>query len=298
MTTDLLNVGDPPAATPPNPAANGAGGAPSVTPPPAANGTANQNVTFDWGKIKETLPGELRDDPNLGTITNVEGLVKSYIHAQKHIGANKLVIPDKHATPDDWKEVFKKLGNPEKLTDYKMNLGKDVELDEEIVTKLTKVAHEKGILPWQLEEVLKNFVEIGDKMHSDSTDKVMAQKQKEVDALKKEWGQHFDVEVRRANAAFKFLIPDPTERQQIIDLEIGTNPVMLKMLAKVSKLMKEDDFLGQGNAEFSGYTKEAALQRAKDIQGDATHPYRNASHPNHKFAKDEVANLYKIAFPE
>ena len=63
-------------------------------------------------------------------------------------------------------------------------------------------------------------------------------------------------------------------------------------------MLNEDVFIGQGQGALGGLTPAAALEKARTIQGDMKHPYRDTTHPNHQAAKKEVANLYAIAFPE
>ena len=36
----------------------------------------------------------------------MEDLLKSYKHAQSLVGADKIPVPNKHATDEDWNEVF------------------------------------------------------------------------------------------------------------------------------------------------------------------------------------------------
>ena len=263
----------------------GGGGA-----PPAA-------APVDWAAIKSGLPAELAADPALGPITNVEGLVKSYIHAQKSFGKDKIVVPDKHATPEDWKGVFNKLGVPEKIDDYKMNL-EGIEVNEDVLGKVKAVAHSKGVLPWQLEAVVKEFGGVAQQMHEAQQAEEQAKIDADINALKQSWGAEFDNQVKRANAAMRHLLPDAKDQQALIDAGFGTNPAMLRLLAGASKLLNEDAFIGQGEGKLAGITPEEALQKARAMQGDPNHPYRNPTHPNHLAAKKEVANLYAIAFPE
>ena len=72
----------------------------------------------------------------------------------------------------------------------------------------------------------------------------------------------------------------------------------MRLLANASKLMSEDTFIGQGEGKLTGVTPQAALEKAKAIQADMNHPYRNPNHPNHRAAKKEVSDLYQLAFPE
>ena len=67
------------------------------------------DAQVDW---RESLPEDLKSDPSLLTVKDVPGLAKSYIHAQKMIGADKLAIPGKNASEEEWSAVYEKLGKP------------------------------------------------------------------------------------------------------------------------------------------------------------------------------------------
>ena len=45
------------------------------------------------------------------------------------VGADKIPVPNKHSTEEDWNEVFKKLGDPNNPEDYKYDF-KDQEMDQ------------------------------------------------------------------------------------------------------------------------------------------------------------------------
>lgn len=278
-TTDLLT---------PNPTPDDQ----NPTPPPSP-----KTPPVEWGSLRDSLPDDLKNDPTLGSITSLEGLTKSYIHAQRAIGKERIPVPDKHATPDDWKGVFHKLGVPEKLDDYKLNL-EGMEIDEAILKKVSQVAHEKGILPWQLESVIKGFNEIATEMSTQQANDYKAKHEEAISSLKKEWGAEFDNQVKRANVAMRHLLPDAKDQQALVDAGLGSNPALLKALAKASLMMKEDEFVSHGEGRLAGVTPAAALEKARAIQSDMSHPYRNPEHPNHKAAQDEVKKLYQIAYPE
>lgn len=280
--------GAPPAGNPP-PAGN--------TPPPAAAPAGND----EWAKMLGTLPDELKSDSSLSTIKDFQGLVKSYVSAQKMVGG-KINLPDpKHATEADYIAVLKKMGVPEKLEEYNFKLpegAKAEELNPEIMNKLKAAAHASGVLPWQFEKIFGAYYEQVSGITSQQEKEWEAEMKQNVDSLKKEWGQGFDTMVKKANVALKELVPNEGDRVKLIEDGLGGHPVIMKILANAAKYFKEDVFIGQGAGEFSGMTPEQALQKARDIQGNMDHPYRKPTHPNHKAAKEEVANLYKIAFPE
>ena len=69
--------------------------------------------------FKELIPEEYKDEKALQNFSNMNDFVKSYFNAQSLVGANKVAIPNKMATDEDWEEVYKKLGRPDKPEDYK-----------------------------------------------------------------------------------------------------------------------------------------------------------------------------------
>ena len=282
--------------------AGGEGGGGTSDPAAAATATATSThgsppPTIAWEQIKSAIPQEYQADPSLKTISSLEGLVKSYVHAQKGLG-NRIPVPDKHATPEDWNQTFRKLGVPEKLEDYKMSLPKEMKFDEEFVKDITKTAHEAGVLPFQMEKILSAYhekalaVEDQWKVEQETTAK------EDLEGLKKEWGEAFEKQSKVANVAFKELLPKVEDRERLVKDGLASHPAVLKMLVNAAKFFKEDTFVGHGEGIGSGMTPEDALSKARTIQGDANHPYRTPTHPNHKAAKKEVQDLYSIAFPD
>ena len=61
----------------------------------------------------DTLPEDVRAEPSLKNFQDAGQLAKSYVHAQRMVGADKISVPTKHATDEDWNQVFSKLGVPD-----------------------------------------------------------------------------------------------------------------------------------------------------------------------------------------
>jgi hypothetical protein len=262
---------------------------------PAAE--APSALPVDWGSLKEALPEDLRGDSTLQSITSLEGLVKSYVHAQRSLGKDKIAVPDKHATDEDWNQLYRKLGVPEKAEDYTLNL-EGAELSEEFAAKFRDQAHRTGVLPKQAEALAKWYSDFA----REAAEAELAEEKQylndNVDKLKREWGDAYKDNVTKSRIALKHLIPDDAERQEIMDLGVGKSAAFIKLLNKAAGFFSEDVFVGQGAGQFTSLTPEAALDKARSIQGDMNHPYRNREHPNHEAAKKEVADLYRIAFPD
>ena len=249
-----------------------------------------------WDSLKEMIPEEYRQEASLKNVSDFSTLVKNYVHAQKQIGRDKIPVPDKHASEEDWRKVYTKLGLPEKIEEYSFNHG--LESENDFVKGFKEQAYAMGILPHQAEKIFGFFRD--QSVNTLESRKAQAEefRKSSEESLKKEWGEAYSDNLVKARVAFKELVPDEKMRSELVDLGLGDNPAFIKMLSNASKFFKEDVFIGQGAGKFTSLTPEDALQRAKDIQGNPEHAYRNPSHPNHASAKKEVADLYKLAFPE
>jgi GH24 family phage-related lysozyme (muramidase) len=291
MIQDLLDVDGA--------AGGGGGGTPPVATPvatPAAAPATPPTDAVTWEQVRSALPEDIRDHPSFKPVTTIEAFAKNYIHAQSSIGKGKIVIPDEHATEEDRINVFKQLGTPEKIDDYNVNV--EGEMNGDIFDSVKQIAFDSGIQAWQLEKIVNKYNEVAKISLETETTKFQQTQDDGLASLKKEWGEGFDSQVKKANIAFSELVPDEGERRALIEAGFGSNPTVLKLLANSAKFFDEDVFKGHGSPEFSGSTPEEALSKAREIQGNKEHPYRTPSHPNHEAAKKEVANLYKIAYPE
>ena len=62
--------------------------------------------------FKTLIPDTYKDEKALQNFQDMDGFVKSYLHSQKLVGADKIPIPNKYATDEDWNAVYEKLGKP------------------------------------------------------------------------------------------------------------------------------------------------------------------------------------------
>ena len=63
---------------------------------------APSDAQQDW---RSQIPEDIAGHRSLEHIQDVGALAKSYVNAQQMIGADKLAIPGKYATDEDWAEV-------------------------------------------------------------------------------------------------------------------------------------------------------------------------------------------------
>lgn len=290
LTTPTGGSGSPPSE---GKSDSGAGanstGAPAAASSPG-NAPKGTNVQ-DW---KLALPPELQEDASLRTINDVSTLAKSYVHAQKLIGADKIPVPSKHATEEDWKKVYSKLGLPEKLEDYQVELKESATLDKNFIENFKKVAHSAGILPKQAQALADWYQEINANAEQEALKILESRRIEEVEGLKKEWGAAFEKNVTAARKALvKFADADMIA--YLDKTGLGNDVRLVKLLAKVGDTLKEDTVVG-GDAGAPGVmTPAQAKEEINKIMKNPSHPYFIADHPNHKAAVQEMARLFDMS---
>ena len=105
---------------------------------------APSGTSENW---RSMIPEEIRDHKSLATIQDVGSLAKGFVHAQSMIGADKIALPGKSSTADDWNAVYSKLGRPEDPSGYQINYTppEGVQPDDGVVQWFMGVAHEAGL---------------------------------------------------------------------------------------------------------------------------------------------------------
>ena len=242
--------------------------------------------------FNDLIPENFREEKSLENFNNMEDFVKSYLHAQKLVGADKIPVPNKHATEEDWNEVFKRLGAPSDPNDYKYDL-KDQEMDQGQVQEFNKTAHRLGLLPKQAEGLIKFYNEMNVN-NAASQEEAAAQAQMNVEAeLKKEFGPQFNKRLDQAKRlAVNSLGQDFLENTYLKDgSRLGDNLNVIKAFSDLADKLSEDPII-QGDG--------TSYMTAKDIEKEITEltqegsAYWDKNHINHQKAVDEVLKLREM----
>lgn len=270
-------------------AASGAGAAGAAG---ASSATGNQGgaATPTW---RDALPTELREEPSIKLFNDVSALAKSYLHAQKQIGADKLSVPGKHATDEDWNQVYSKLGLPKELKDYDVKLEGDM-IDKDFVSKFKETAHKAGILPKQAQLLANWFQEV----NKTSTEQVKQQREQQVktqlEGLKAEWGAAYQQNLSQAAMILQEL-NDPLLNEYVAKTGLGNDPQFIKLCQRISSKYLKEGTIVEGQAQMQGKLTPAQAQiEANKILGDTKHPYYDTNHPNHKAAVAEVQGYFNM----
>jgi len=252
-----------------------------------ATAEVKQEVNF-----QDLIPESYREEKSLTNFNNMEDFVKSYLHAQKMVGADKIPVPNKHSTDEDWNEVFKRLGAPGSPDDYKYDF-KDQELDQGQVSEFNKTAHKLGLLPKQAEGLIKFYNEM-------NANNAASQEQQAADAqlnteteLKKEFGPQYAKRLDQAKKlALSSLGEEFLENTYLKDgSRLGDNLTVIKAFSNLADKLSEDEIIkGEGSDYMTAREIEKEIAELTS-EGSA---YWLKGHPNHDKAVSEVLKLREM----
>ena len=267
-----------------------------TTQPTAIKSTvSNGDTPVSW---KSSISEEFRNDPNIEKFTEIDALAKSYINATRMIGQDKVAVPNKNSTEDQWNEVYSKLGRPETPDKYALNIESEaVAMDEGAIKSFAEQSHKLGLNNTQAQGILefyKNNMESN--MQRATVDTETAQAQAETE-LRAEWGKEFDSNVSKASALAKAnMNPEILDLQMQDGTRIGDHPEIIKGFAKIASMLSEDKLVS---------TESESVNSMKDLQSeisaitnDTTGPYWNNKHPDHAKMVQQVYTLREMAQPK
>jgi hypothetical protein len=242
----------------------------------------------------DSLPEDLRMEPSLRNFTDPASLAKSYVHAQRMIGADKIPLPGKTATDEDWANVWSKLGRPQAPSEYELNFENPVFAENELES-FKKSAFDAGLNNRQVERMAKFLEETvsgANSSRSEMAEKAVYDAEQE---LRQEFGQAFEQRMALAYNAAKQLLGDADmlDEVQLADGRmLGDHPQVVRMFAKLAEQIGEDKLLGE-TSELIMTPQEANMRIAEMTRRDS--PYWDKLHPEHDTYVDEVLRLRDYA---
>jgi len=256
-----------------------------------ADTPAPQPTQSTW---KDTISEVYRNDPNIEKFTEIDALAKSYINATRMIGQDKMVVPNKNFTDDQWEEAYVKMGRPESADKYSLDVKSDVvSLDEQAIKSFQEQSFKLGLNNEQAKGVLdfyKNNMEAQTKQAKVDAETTQAQAK---NILRQEWGRDYDSNIAKAKSlATANLSPEIFEMQLADGTALGDNVDVIKGFAKIANMMSEDKILS---------TESENMDRAEDIQteidqimNDRAGPYYNRTHPDHDKMVQKVYTMREM----
>jgi len=251
--------------------------------------TAPETPAVDF---KSLIPAEYREEKSLQNFNKMDDFVKSYLHSQKMVGLDKIPVPNKHATDEDWKEVYKRLGSPETSDQYKYSLPEDHQVPEDTLKSFSEEAVKLGLLPNQADGIMKYYNDVINQGMNDQNIKAEEARKVSEQDLRQEFGPTYDNKITGAkNLATATLGADFLNNTMLADgSKLGDNIQVVKAFANLSEKLSEDVIVKGDTPDYmttNDITKQIATLQQK---GSA---YWDKKHPAHAVAVEEVAALIR-----
>ena len=221
-----------------------------------------------------SIPEEIRSHPSLSPIKDVENLARSYVNAQRLIGADKIPLPS-NPTSEDLDRIYSRLGRPETPDAYGISADGNI-ITEERAKEYADIAHNLRLTPEQASGVLEYYrsaVQNDTAAISASNEDA---KEKAISVLQSEWGDQYESKVDAAQKAV-----DRFEAGNIMELQLadgsmlGNHPDIIKAFAKIADFrasVTSEDTISE-NASSIGMTPQQAQAEIDAMLNDKSHAY-------------------------
>ena len=251
--------------------------------------TATETPAVDFQSL---IPSEYKEEKSLQNFSKMDDFVKSYLHSQKMVGLDKIPVPNKHATEEDWKEVYKKLGSPEAADGYKYSLPEDHAVPEDTLKSFSEEAVKLGLLPNQADGIMKYYNEVINQGMNEQNIQAEEARTKAEQELRNEYGSTYDNKITGAKNLATATLGSEFLNSTILQdgSKLGDNPQIVKAFAQLSEKLSEDDIV-KGDTTSYLTTNEITKQIASLQQPGSA--YWDKKHPAHATAVEEVAALIR-----
>ena len=252
---------------------------------------APQPTQSTW---KESISEVYRNDPNIEKFTEIDALAKSYINATRMIGQDKMIVPNKNFTEEQWEEAYIKMGRPESFDKYTLDTKSDaVPLDEQDLKSFQEQSFKLGLNNEQANGILnfyKSNIETIEKQARVDMETAQVQAQQ---SLREEWGRDYETNINKAKSlATANLTPEVLQLTLSDGSRLGDNVGVIKGFAKIANMLSEDKIL---STESENMDKSEDIQTEIDqIMNDKNGPYWNKSHPNHDKVVQQVYTMREM----
>lgn len=262
--------------------AGDAGGGSVATSGGAGGGTSNPGAPEIVGSNAPQLPSlpenwfegldeDIRNEPSIRNFKDVNALAKSLVHAQKNVGADKLVKPKQDASVEDLVNFLRQAGAPEEPSAYEYQSDKGY-ADEAFMDSFKNAAAAQGLLPHQFRGIMEWYEGQMQGQVEAFNQRAANELSEATEKLQAEWGQAYEARIAQVG---RFLRENASESllREIDDSGIGNNVEFNKLIHKAAnQVYGEDSLVGQG-AGRGGLDPSEAQAKIDSIYADPTHPY-------------------------
>lgn len=251
--------------------------------------SADPGTQADW---KTALADDIKNDPSMAYIKDIAGLAKSYVNAQKQVGSDKIVVPGKFSTPEDWEQIYTKLGRPESADQYDVVVPDGG--NKEFASTFKEKSHQLGLLPEQVKGLFEWYNKTSDTASTELTEQTTTRITQEGTTLKQSWGNAADKNLTIAKTAVVEMQKSVPGLEKLIE-QVGTEPAFIDLMFQFGKNFMEDE-IGNNEAvnQFATMGVDNAKERLSEIQINPA--YYDKKHPQHKQIVQEAFKLNTLVY--
>jgi hypothetical protein len=262
---------------------------------PVETPVADTGSSADW---RSSIDQEIAGDPSLADIKDLNGLAKSYINAQKMVGADKIVLPGAEASEDEMNEFYNRLGRPEKYEFDKVELPDGFEHSEPMDNAMKQLMHETGLTNAQANKLYTGYLQYLGNEYNEAVGQNDQMRSEWHTQLKKDLGKAFDESVDLSQRAAKELGGEELLKW-FDETGQGDNPMFVKLFAKVGKMMSEAG-AEPGEVRSFEMTPDSAQQEIARLQRDPNfmNQYTDKEAQGHAEAIKKMEYLFSYAYPD
>lgn len=242
-----------------------------------------------------SIPEDLRQHPSLSPIKDVENLARSYVNAQRLIGADKIPMPV-NPTEEDLDRIYSKLGRPESPDKYGISPDGNI-ITEERATEYADIAHKLRLTPDQANGVLDYYRSVAENDLNNFSETNAKAIEEASAALQQEWGDKFDSKIESAQKVVDQFDAGGIMEMQLADgTKLGNHPDVIRAFAKIADFRQNvtsEDTVSEGTSSL-GMSVQQASNEIQAIMGDRTHAYWDKKNPTHGQAVERMQQLMEM----
>ena len=263
-----------------------------------------QPVLDDKQKFIESLPEDLRQDPNMLKFNNYGDMAKSYIGLSKLMGADKndiLRVPKPEADEKEWNEYYQKLGRPEAPDKYALPKIEGVEFNEDVLKQFRELAYKNGMTAKQFESVMGWYAPMAQSILQQQKESMVNAEKNVKEELKKEWGAAYEQKVNKIDDIINLYDKDGVVFDKLGKAGLLGDADIWKFFERAANDLSESDGTKDGNpAKEQVMTPNQAQMEINKRFADAAWMkiYTDSNNPMQKHYVEEMTKLSKYVFGE
>jgi len=243
----------------------------------------------------ESIPEELRADPNIKKYKDIGELAKGHLETVKLIGRKGVIVPNENSPKEDIDKFFNSIGRPEKADLYqfvpKEGLNEAIQPNEESIKAYKDIAHKTGLTQAQASALNDWYMETMNNQLNQQANANSKSREDSETKLRGEWGKDYPDNLLLAQ---KVVMKYGGQEAAVAFGELGNNTAVLKMLANMGKKVSEDA-LARGEISDLSSTPKDARRKLDDLNRKILNMKQDS--PEYQDVLKERMELYKVAYP-